>query len=109
MNNCLLVGRLCNDPEIKVINEKGTKVARFNLAVNRHFKNSNGEYETDFFNIVVWNNIESLSEYVHKGDLVGITGRLQNRSYDIESGLKRYVTEVIAENITFIQLNKKEG
>lgn len=110
MNKAILIGRLTNDPEVKVINEKGTKITRFNLAVNRTFKNEKGEYEADFFSIVAWEKLaENLAEYVKKGDKVLVEGRLQNRSYTTQEGMTKYVTEIIASNVTFLEKVVKEG
>ena len=111
MNKVILIGRLTNDPELKIINEKGTKVVNFSIAVSRGYKNANGEIETDFFPCVAWEKLgENLSQYVKKGDQVAVEGKLQNRSYETETGLKRYVTEIIAENITYLnKVNTEKG
>lgn len=107
MNKCILIGRLANDPELKTVGEG--KVTSFSLAVQRPFKNAEGVREADFFQIVVWGeNAENLVKYMKKGSLIAVDGRLQNRSYDTDNGFKRYVTEVIANNITFLD-SKKEG
>ena len=111
MNKTILIGRLTNDPEEKVINEKGTKVTRFNIAVNRNFKNQNGEIEADFFPVVAWEKLgENITKYVKKGDQVAIEGRIQNRDYTNNDGIKKYVTEIIAENVTFLnKVNRPEA
>ena len=111
MNKTILIGRLTNDPETKTINEKGTKVVRFNIAVNRNFKNQNGEIETDFFPVVAWEKLgENIAKYVKKGDQVALEGRIQNRNYVNNDGIKKYVTEIIAENVTFLsKVNKTDG
>lgn len=107
MNKIILLGRLTKDPEVKYTNN-GKAVAQFTLAVNRPIKNAEGNYEADFINIVAWNQTaEVVGNYVHKGQRLLIEGRLQIRTYDAKDGSKRYVTEVVASNIEFIE--KKEG
>lgn len=107
MNKIILMGRLTKDPEVKYTNN-GKAVAQFTLAVNRPIKNAEGNYEADFINIVAWNQTaEVVGNYVHKGQRLLVEGRLQIRAYDAKDGSKRYVTEVIASNIEFIE--KKEG
>ena len=107
MNKIILMGRLIKDPEVKYTNN-GKAVAQFTLAVNRPIKNAEGNYEADFINIVAWNQTaEVVGNYVHKGQRLLVEGRLQIRAYDAKDGSKRYVTEVIASNIEFIE--KKEG
>lgn len=106
MNNVFLIGRIANDLELKEVGDG--KVVNFSLAVNKGVKNSEGNYEADFFQIVVWNKTaENLVEYCKKGDQIAVSGRLQNRSYDTDNGFKRYVTEIIASNIQFLN-SKKE-
>ena len=107
LNNVVLVGRLTADPELKEIGKDG-KVVNFSLAVQRNYKNADGEYETDFIQCSVWNNIaENMKEYVKKGDLIGVKGVLQSSSFEDKDGNKRYKTEVRAEKITFLS-SKKE-
>ena len=107
LNNVVLVGRLTADPELKEIGKDG-KVVNFSLAVQRNYKNADGEYETDFIQCSVWNNIaENMKEYVKKGDLIGVKGVLQSSSFEDKEGNKRYKTEVRAEKITFLS-SKKE-
>lgn len=107
MNKIILMGRLTKDPEVKYTNT-GKAVAQFTLAVNRPIKNAEGNYEADFINIVAWNQTaEVVGNYVHKGQRLLVEGRLQIRTYDANDGSKRYVTEVVASNIEFIE--KKEG
>ena len=108
MNQVILVGRLCADPEI-ITTEEEKKKSTITIAVTRSFKNTEGIYEADFIRCVLWNNIAlNTFEYCHSGDVVGIKGRLQTRSYEDESKKKKYVMEVIAEKITFLSSNKKE-
>lgn len=110
LNQVVLVGRLTEDPRVEET-EKGKKHTAVIVAVQRNFKNVDGIYETDFIRCVLWNGVASnTSEYCHMGDIVGIKGRLQNRSYEAEDGTKKYITEVIAEKVTFLSSNgsKKE-
>lgn len=104
LNQTILVGRLTKDPEI-IVHEKNKKRTVIDLAVQRSFKNSEGLYESDFIRCVLWNGIaEHTCEYCKKGDLVGIKGRLQTRNYEKDNEVK-YVTEVIAEKVTFLAKN----
>ena len=110
LNQVVLVGRLAGDPEILEATT-GKKYMNVTLAVPRTFKNADGVYETDFIRCVLWNGIPTdTSKFCHKGDIVGIKGRLQNRSYEVQD-TKKYITEVIAERITFISscLKKSEN
>ena len=102
MNKVFLIGRLVRDPELRYT---GTNipVATFSIAVNRNFANAAGEREADFINIVVWRKqAENVKNYLSQGSQVAIEGRLQTRSYDDANGQKRYVTEVVADNVEFI-------
>ena len=102
MNKVILVGRLTRDPEVRSTTS-GVTIVSFSLAVNRNFKNKDGNYDADFFNCVAYRNqAEFISKYFKKGSLVGIDGRLQSRSYDAQDGTKRYVTEVVVENSQFV-------
>ncbi len=107
VNNVILVGRLTKDPEI-TNNKSDKKRTVINLAVTRNYKNSNNEYETDFIRCVLWNNLAANTcEYCKCGDIVGIKGRLESRSYETEEKEMKYITEVIVEKITFLSSNKK--
>ena len=107
MNKVILIGRTTQDIELKRMTN-GNEVTTFNIAVNRSFKNANGEYDTDFFPCVAFKKLaETISRYVKKGDLVGIEGRLQTRSYTDKDNIKRYVTEIIVDNIDFLQPKPK--
>lgn len=107
INRVILVGRLVADPDLRKT-QSGTSVASFRLAVERR-KTKDGKQETDFFNITAWQKTADLiCQYLRKGSLVGIDGRLQNRSYETQSGEKRYVTEVITETVQFLE-SKKDG
>ena len=107
INNAVLVGRIVKDPEI-VSTDKGS-VSNITLAVSRNFKNSNGEYDTDFISCVLWKGIaESTVEYCKKGDLVGIKGRIQSNNYEDQDGNKKYSIDIIAEKVTFLSSKRQE-
>ncbi len=102
MNKVFLIGRLTRDPELRYTGSN-VPVTTFSLAVNRPFTNSAGEREADFINIVVWRKqAENVKNYLSQGSQVAIDGRIQTRSYDGEDGKKRYVTEVVADNVQFL-------
>lgn len=106
MNLSILIGRLTRDPELR-FTTNGKAVATFCIAVKRPFSKTN---EVDFFNIVVWGkSAEHCANYLSKGRLVGIKGRLQNRSYETQSGEKRNVTEVVADEVEFLEYGKNQG
>lgn len=101
MNNVVLVGRLTRDPELRTT-PNGIATCQISLAVNG-LPNANGERTTDFINIVVWRRqAENVSKYCSKGSQIGVVGRIHTRSYDANDGSKRYVTEVVADNVTFL-------
>lgn len=103
INSVCLVGRLTRDPELKYTGNN-IAVASFSLAVNRNFKDANGERETDFINCVIWRQqAENLANWAKKGALIGITGRIQTRSYENQQGQRVYVTEVVAENFQMLE------
>ena len=103
INSIVLVGRLTRDPELKYTGNN-VAVASFSLAVNRNFKDANGERETDFINCVIWRQqAENLANWAKKGALIGITGRIQTRSYENQQGQRVYVTEVVAENFQMLE------
>ena len=103
INSTVLVGRLTRDPELKYTTSN-IAVATFSLAVNRNFKDANGERETDFINCVIWRQqAEYLANWAKKGALIGITGRIQTRSYENQQGQRVYVTEVVAENFQMLE------
>lgn len=107
LNQVVLVGRLTSDPEAVQL-EGGHKKSIFNVAVPRSYKNQNGEYETDFIRCVLWDAIAtSTAEYCHKGDIVGIKGRIQVTQFEDKEG-KKYLTEVVAEKVTFLSSKKQE-
>lgn len=110
MNQVLLIGRLTRDPELRFIPNSGTAVARFSMAVNREFKKE-GQPEADFFNIVVWGkSAENCANYLRKGRLVAINGRMQNNNYEDKNGVKHYNVEVVANRVEFLEFgDKNEG
>lgn len=102
INQVTLVGRLTRDPELKKTPD-GTAVSQISLAVNRHFRNHNGEIEADFVPCTLWRKAaENTCHYCRKGSVIGITGRLQTRHYDNKEGKRVYVTEVVAETVRFL-------
>lgn len=109
LNNVSLVGRLTKDVELRYT-PSNVAVATFTLAVNRTFKNENGEREADFINCVMWRQqAENLANWAKKGALIGITGRIQTRSYDNQQGQRVYVTEVVAEQFQLLESRNSQG
>ncbi|OTO27403.1 single-stranded DNA-binding protein [Enterococcus sp. 3C7_DIV0644] len=109
INNVVLVGRLTKDPDLRYTTS-GTGVATFTLAVNRNFTSADGTREADFINCVIWRKpAETLTNYAKKGVLIGVTGRIQTRSYDNQQGQKVYVTEVIADNFQLLESKKADS
>lgn len=103
MNRVILVGRLTKDPELR-FTPNGVAVATFTLAVNRAFTNQQGEREADFINCVVWRKpAENVNQFLKKGSLAGVDGRVQTRSYEGQDGKRVYVTEVLAESVQFLE------
>jgi len=102
MNKVFLIGRLTRDPELRYTGSN-IPVASFSLAVNRNYSNQQGEREADFINIVVWRKqAENVKNYLSQGSQVAIDGRIQTRTYDDQNGQRRYVTEVVADNVEFL-------
>ena len=102
MNKVFLIGRLTRDPELRYTGNN-TAVASFSIAVNRSFTNQQGEREADFFNVTVWRKqAENVKNYLSQGSQVAVEGRLQTRNYEDKDGQKRYVTEVVADNVEFL-------
>ena len=101
MNKVILVGNLTRDPELSET-PSGIAVCRFSIAVSRDFSNAEGNREADFFNITVWRGrAEVCGKYLKKGNKVAVVGRLQTRSYDDKDGVKRYVTDIVADEVEF--------
>lgn len=106
LNQTVIVGRIVRDPELRET-ENGNKITNITLAVPRSFKNVNGEYETDFISCVLWKGVaENVVEYCKKGDLVGLKGRIQTRTIEVEDN-KKQVMEVVAEKVTFLSSKAK--
>lgn len=108
MNKVILVGNLCKDIELKyTIN--GNATMSNTLAIKNDFKNANGEYDSEFVNVVFWKqNAEFLNKYAEKGNKLLVEGRITTRSYDKQDGTKGYITEVMAEKIEILNTKKKE-
>lgn len=103
INNVVLIGRLTRDVELRYT-PSNVAVATFNLAVNRNFKNQDGEREADFINCVMWQkSAENLANWTRKGMLIGVTGRIQTRSYENQQGQRVYVTEVVADSFQVLE------
>ncbi|SDZ65226.1 single-strand DNA-binding protein [Evansella caseinilytica] len=103
INRIVLVGRLTKDPELRYT-ANGIAVATFTLAVNRPFSNQQGNREADFINCVIWRKpAENVANFLKKGSLAGVDGRLQTRSYDNNEGRRVYVTEVVADSVQFLE------
>lgn len=108
MNAVVLVGRLVSNPEI-ITTENDKKLTAVTLAVQRNYKNSDGIYETDFIRCILWNGVAATTcEYCHSGDIVGIKGRLETRNYEAENKEKKYITEVVADRVTFLSSTKSK-
>lgn len=102
LNRAILIGRLTKDPELRYT-PNGVAVASFTLAVDRSWLNQQGEKETDFIPIVVWRKqAENCANYIGKGSLVAVEGRIQVRTYDTKEGQRRWVTEIVADNVRFL-------
>ncbi|MDE3095787.1 MAG: single-stranded DNA-binding protein [Chloroflexota bacterium] len=102
LNTATLIGRLGRDPELRYTGN-GTAVAQFSIAVERDFKNGQGERETDWFDIVAWRQLaELVAEHLSKGRMVAVQGRLQTRTYDDKDGNRRKVTEIVADRVHFL-------
>lgn len=105
LNQSILVGRIVREPEVKET-DNGTKVTNITLAVQRPYKNINGEYDTDFIPCVLWRGVaESTAQYCKKGDLIGVRGRIQTKDVTFEDEIK-HITEIVAEKVTFLSTNR---
>jgi single-strand DNA-binding protein len=108
-NRIILIGRLTRDPELRYV-PSGAPVASFTLAVDRPFKDQQGNRETDFIDIVAWRKLaEQVSQYMTKGRMVAVEGRLQIRSYETQDGQKRKVAEVVADGVRFLDRARTSG
>lgn len=109
INRVTLVGRLTKDPEFRTT-QKGIDVATFTLAVNRNFTNAQGEREADFINIIVFRKqAHNVNNYLSKGKLAGVDGRIQSRSYENQEGRRIFVTEVVADSVQFLEPKNSNG
>ena len=107
LNQFVIVGRLVRDPELRET-ETGRKITNITLAVPRSYKNSNGEYDTDFINCILWEGIaKNTTEYCKKGDLIGVKGRIQSRTVEKDEKTN-YLTEMVAEKVTFLSSKREE-
>ncbi len=106
INNIVLVGRTTKTIELKQ-NKNGTNYVQFTLAVNRPYKDEQGQQQADFINCVAWNKTaETIAKYVPKGTMIGVEGRLQVRSYSNEAGVRQYLSEVLVNRFTFLESKK---
>lgn len=109
MNVVTLVGRLVRDPDLRYT-QQGHAVANFTIAINRPFKGENGQQEADFINCVAWRKpAENLANYMKKGNRIGVSGSIQTRSFEGQDGKTVYVTEVLANNIEFLESKSSGG
>ena len=108
LNRVILIGRLTADPDLRYT-PQGHAVTTFRIAVDRPFANQQGEQETDFFPVVTWRKLaETCAHNLNKGRLVAVEGRVQNRSYTARDGSRRWVTEVVADNVRFLDWPKEQ-
>ncbi len=108
MNKCVLVGNLTRDPEVTTTGN-GFKLCRFSIAINRTFKNANGEQEVDYLNITAWRGLaENCGKFLTKGSKVAISGTIQTRSYE-QDGVKKYATDIVADDVEFLTRGGGEG
>ena len=108
LNQVVVVGRLVRDPEVEKT-ESGKDRTFITVAVPRAYKNENGEYDTDFVDCVLWNNIATnTTEYCHKGDIIGIKGKIETNTYETEDGEKKKSTNIVAEKVTFLSSKAPE-
>ena len=108
LNKAIIIGRLTKDPELKYT-QSGVAVTNFTVAVNRNFKNQQGEQEADFIPVVVWRKLaETCCQDLGKGRLVAVSGKIQTRSYDDKDGIRRYVTEIVADEVQFLDWGEKK-
>ncbi len=109
MNKVILIGNLTKDPEISTT-QNGVSVCRFTVAVSRKFTNAEGERETDFINVIVWRTLaDNCHKFLKKGSKAAIVGSIQTRSYDGTDGTKRYITEVVADEVEFISTKNADS
>lgn len=103
MNKCIIIGRLTKEPEVKNTSNQVT-VCTFTVAVDRKFKDSNGQRQADFINCVAWRQTATfISQYFHKGSRIGLTGSIQTRTYEDKNGDKKFITEVVVDEAEFVE------
>lgn len=109
MNKVILIGRITKDPELRHTSND-LAFCQFTVAVNRNYRSTTGETVADFINCVAWKNqAENLSKYMHKGNLIGVEGSIQTRSYEDNNGVKKFVVEVLAEKIEFLESKNSQN
>lgn len=109
MNKVFLIGNLTRDPEMRST-QSGVAVCNFSIAVNRRFKNANGEQETDFLNVIAWRQLAELcSKYLAKGRKVAIAGSIQTRTYEAKGGSKRTAWDIVADEVEFLSQNQQSS
>lgn len=109
MNIAILTGRLTKDPTLQYT-QSGKAYVKFSIAVKQEFKNEKGEYGCDFVNCTAWDKrAETIGEYMRKGSMIGVKGRLSVRNYEDENGQKKTITEVVVEGFEFLDSKKKDG
>ena len=109
MNKVIMIGNLANDPEARTT-QSGISQSTFRIAVQRRFANQQGVREADFFTVIAWRQTADFcNRYLSKGRKIAVEGSIQNRSYDAQDGSKRYVTEIIADNIEFVGSRNEDG
>lgn len=110
MNKCILIGNLTKDPDLRTLPSTGTSVCNFTVAVTRRYANQQGEREVDFIPIVVWRTqAENCAKYLRKGSQVAVWGSIQTRSYEAQDKTRRYVTEVVADEVKFLNRTVGKG
>lgn len=110
LNRVILIGRLTHDPELRYTQNSGIAITRFSLAVNRKFTNQNGEREADFINIVTWRGLaENCANYLRKGSLVAVEGRIQTGKYENDEGRTVYTTDVVADDVRFLEPRNRDA
>ena len=103
MNRAVIIGNLTRDPELRTTRETGLSVCSFTVAVSRRMANQSGERQADFIPVVAWRGTaENCAKYLQKGSQVAVAGAIQTRSYEDDMGTRRYVTEIIADEVKFI-------
>lgn len=109
MNKCEIIGRLTKEPEIRNTSSQ-VAVCKFTIAVDRKFKNKDGEKETDFINCVAWRQTATfISSYFHKGSKIAVVGSIQTRTFDGDDGKRQYITEVVVDEAEFVESKANSG